>query len=313
MSQHQRFGHQDGTPPNDRNRRSTNPSEPAPAEGTPLRDGIVPAGATDGHDGSKDIGSIIRDWQYESGSINVRRIPGADGRPKLQMRLDLGLIQMELTGRPDGLQPYGCESLLEYHEKRLLAHEKRHGSDEGFTISGGACQSLRDEAAMYYQRYLSLFVLEEFSGVVRDTARNLRVLDLCNKFAAEDDDRFAMEQYRPYITMMHARAQASIHFRDKRYRDALAEIDHGLSEIRDFFEQYGQPDAFDKANEAKVLKRFAREIRRHLPVDPIKQYQKRLDRAVKEERYEEAAKLRDRLAAMKGQPEGPRSARKSAK
>ena len=34
-----------------------------------------------------------------------------------------------------------------------------------------------------------------------------------------------------------------------------------------------------------------------------------MDRAVKEERYEEAARLRDRLASMKGEPEGPRSAR----
>ena len=42
---------------------------------------------------------------------------------------------------------------------------------------------------MYYQRYLSLFVLEEFSGVVRDTSRNLRVLDLCGKFGLDEQDR----------------------------------------------------------------------------------------------------------------------------
>ena len=225
------------------------------------------------------------------------------------MRLDLGLLQMELTGRPDGARPHGYESLLEYYEKRLADYQKSHGSESGFTISDGDCQSLREEAVMYYQRYLSLFVLEDFTGVIRDTARNLRVLDLCNQFAAEDDDRFAMEQYRPYITMMNTRAKASIHFREKRYRDALREIDGGLSEIRDFFDQYGQSEAFGKANEVKVLKRFAREIRRKLPVDPLKRYQKKLDKAVKEERYEVAAKLRDKIAAMKGEPEGPKSAR----
>lgn len=325
MSQHPRFGQNpaDGTPQNDRSQNGRSPADrvkklpagEAAAEGSPVPTPANPAPAraklrTNGlREGEKDISSILRGWDYEPGTLNVRKVTGADGNPKLQLRLDLGLLQMELTGRPDGQQPHGCESLLEYHEQQLVAHEKDHGSDLGFTISSDECQSLRDEAVMYYQRYLSLFVLEEFSGVVRDTARNLRVLDLCNRFAAEDEDRFTLEQYRPYITMMHTRAQASLHFREKRYRDALREIDRGLTDIRDFFELYGQPEAFAKANEVKVLKRFAREVRRQLPVDPLKQFQKKLDRAVKDERYEEAATLRDRIANLKGQPKGGSSAR----
>ena len=68
---------------------------------------------------SKDIAPVLRGWEYEPGSINVRKISGLDGREKIQMRLDLGLLQMEVTGRPDGERPHGCESLLEYFEKRL--------------------------------------------------------------------------------------------------------------------------------------------------------------------------------------------------
>ncbi|HEX8912939.1 MAG TPA: UvrB/UvrC motif-containing protein, partial [Humisphaera sp.] len=258
---------------------------------------------------SKDIAAVLRGWDYEAGAINVRKVSGADGRPKLQMRLDLGLLQMEMTGRPDGRRPFGHESLLEYHEKRLAEHRRRHGSADGYEISSEECQSLREEAVMYYQRYLSLFVLEEFPGVVRDTARNLKVLDLCNAHAAEDDDKVVLEQYRPYITMMHARAKASIHVKAKRYREALACIDAGIDRIREFFERFGRPEAYEHANEVKLLKRFARGVRKKLPVDPVKRLQKRLDKAIKEERYESAAKLRDKLAAMKGQPEGPPSAR----
>jgi hypothetical protein len=272
--------------------------------------GPRPAGESlDAQNGGKDIGSVLRGWEYEPGTINVRKVSGSDGRPKLQMRLDLGLLQMEMNGRPDGRRPHGCESLLDYYEKRLDEHQKRHGTELGFEISAGDCQSLREEAAMYYQRYLSLFVLEEFAGVVRDTGRNLRVLDMCNKFAADEDDRVALEQYRPYITMMHARARASLHFKEKRFKEALREVDKGLKDIREFFERYGQAEAYTQANEVKVLRRFARDIKRKLPVDPVRRLQKKLDRAVKEERYEEAAKLRDELAGMKGEPEGPRSAR----
>jgi protein-arginine kinase activator protein McsA len=45
----------------------------------------------------------------------------------------------------------------------------------------------------------------------------------------------------------------------------------------------------------RVLKRFARDIRRKLPVDPIQKLQSQLARAVKQERYEDAAKLRDEI------------------
>ena len=42
---------------------------------------------------------------------------------------------------------------------------------------------------------LSLFVLEDYSRVQRDTRRNLDVLDLCQRYAAEPSDRFALEEY----------------------------------------------------------------------------------------------------------------------
>ena len=151
---------------------------------------------------------------------------------------------------------------------------------------------------MYYHRYLSLFVLEEFPGVVRDTARNLRVLDLCHKYAADEQDRLVLEQYRPYITMMNSRARASILFKENRHQEALAAVEEGLAEIKEFFARFGQEEAFAKSNEVRVLKRFARDIRKKLPVDPMQRLQRKLDRAVKDERYEEAARLRDKMLAM---------------
>src|ERR1700722_14171717 len=170
---------------------------------------------------NKDITLVLKGWDYEPGTINVRKIIGSDGAQKLQMRLDLGLLQMELTGRPDGSRPNGCESLLEYHEQELSEHRTRYGTDLGFQLSAEQCQSLREEAVMYYHRYLSFFVLEDFNGVVRDSARNLRVLDLCGKFASDEQDQLILEQYRPYIIMMNSRAQASMQYKDKDYSAAL--------------------------------------------------------------------------------------------
>src|SRR5256714_6195941 len=159
---------------------------------------------------SKDILPLLKGWDYEAGTINVRKINGMDGRPKLQMRLDLGLLQMEMNGRPDGRRPHGCESLLEYYEEQLKDHYDRNGTELGFHLTSSQCQSLREEAVMYYHRYLSLYVLEEYPGVIRDTDRNLRVLDLCGKYAVNEQDRLWLEQYRPYIMMMNVRAKASM-------------------------------------------------------------------------------------------------------
>ena len=248
--------------------------------------------------GSRDISHVLKGWDYESGTINVRKVVGLDGVPKLQMRLDLGLLQMELTGRPDGARPHGRESLLDYYENQLKDHENHNGTDLGFHLTDEQCQSLRDEAVLYYHRYLSLFVLGEFSGVVHDTARNIRVLDLCGKFAINEQDQLILEQYRPYLFMMNTRAAASIQFKEKRYVDAITTVKIGLRKIKKFFARFDQEDAYTQCNEVKVLRKFAKDIRRKLPVDPVRKLQGSLERAIKEERYEEAAVLRDQLSAL---------------
>ena len=65
-----------------------------------------------------DLNNLLKDWPHEPGQVKARKIAGSDGREKVQLRIDLGLIQMELNGRPDGQQPHGFESLLEYHKAR---------------------------------------------------------------------------------------------------------------------------------------------------------------------------------------------------
>jgi len=259
--------------------------------------------APDDNGPHKDIAPIINGWGYEHGTINVRRIVGLDGVPKLQMRLELGLLQMEVTGRPDGTRPFGFESLLEYHEHRITEHKQTHsGTLQGFGLTSDHCQALREEAAMYYQRYLSLFVIGDFPAVVRDTSRNLRVLDLCGKFAADEQDKLVLEQYRPYIIMMRTRASATILAKEQKLHQALDLVRDGLAQIRDFFEKFGHAEAFEQCEEARVLKRFGREIKKKLPVGELERLQRRLKKAVVSEQYELAATLRDQITAMEVQP-----------
>jgi hypothetical protein len=259
----------------------------------------TPAEKKSGKLPSKDITPVLKGWDYESGTINVRKVNGQDGLPKLQMRLDLGLLQMEMTGRPDGTaaRVRVAARVLREQARRPPPPQR---TELGFHLDGDQCQSLREEAVMYYHRYLSLFVLEDFPGVVRDTARNLRVLDLCGKYAEEEQDRLVLEQYRPYITMMNARAQASILVEGGKFDDALKIVETGLSDPRVLHEVRagGRVRAVERG---AGLKRFARDIRKKIPVSPLDRLKRKLDRAVKAEHYEEAARLRDKIAGAGGE------------
>ncbi len=262
-----------------------------------------------------DLTSLLRDWGYEPGQINVRLITGDDGTPKIQMRLDLGVLQMEATGRPDGLRPYGYDSLLEYFETALDEHASEDDPDDeapdnahtaGSRGSGGAfmlsdkdCRELREEAVQYYHRYISLLVLSDYLGVVRDTSRNLRVLDLCREHAADEDNQEVLEQFRPYITMMRTRALASLMVAENEANGAVVALDEGIANIRDLYDAAGRLEEADTASEIQLLVGMRQELVLKLPASQKNELRERLRKAIQDENYELAAILRDELKMLK--------------
>jgi len=248
---------------------------------------------------SEDIRPIIEDWPYEMDNITVRRIMGADGRQKIQIRLDLGLLQLETQGRPDGQRPYSFESLLEYYQHKLCEYRDAHGSDLGFELSREDCRSLREEAMMYYHRYLACFVLEDFDAVIRDTQRNLEVFELCHRYAAQKSDRMALHRYKPYVVMMNTRAKAHLALHRRDYKQAVTHVRTGLKIIRNFYEDLEQIDEYAGSTEVKLLRQLLRSIRKQMPKDPLKQLERRLRRAVAQQHFEEAAKLKDRIERIR--------------
>lgn len=242
-----------------------------------------------------DIGHILSDWPYEPGQVTARRVHGEDGRDKIQLRLDLGILQMEVSGRPDGRRPHGRNSLLAHYEHKLKRYREEHNSDEGFELDERACELLRAEGVMYYHRYLAEFVLEDFEGVERDTTRNLQLFDFCNAYAKEESDRYILERYRPYVIMMCARARGRAAIRDNRPKAGLAAVRKGIKRIKAFYERFGQENLVEASPEITILQAMADDVKGMIPVDPIRRLQHRLDEAVRQERYEDAASLRDQL------------------
>ena len=245
---------------------------------------------------SKDIGPILAGWDHDPDEMQVRIIPGDDGREKLQLRIDLGLLQMELSGRPDGLMPGGSESLLDSFETqaRKLASE-----GEDFSLAAPSCAALMREGVQYYHRYIALFHLERYDLVARDTARNLRLFAFVVRHAARPRDRIQFDQYRPYVTMMHARARGLEALERGQHREAMERIDEGIAGIRDFLRDYEQEDGEADCQELTILLDWRNQVERDRPVGPVERLEQQLELAVATERFEEAARIRDQIARLK--------------
>ena len=188
---------------------------------------------------SLDLNTLLNDWPHETGAIKVRKIAGLDGREKLQLRIDLGVIQMEMQGRPDGLRPHNCESLLVYHQRRASRAEERGDSYE---LTSEQCNELQQEGIQYYHRYLSLFQINDFAGVIRDTQRNLDLFTFVTEHADRDELVWSFQQFRPYVLMMNTRAKASILLGEGKFAEAMREIERGRDAITEFFQQSPFPE-----------------------------------------------------------------------
>lgn len=301
---------------------------------------------------SPDLTAILQDWPYEPGQINARLIRGDDGEPKIQLRLDLGILQMEAEARPDGQRPHGFDSLLEYYEARIddgTLMDDAEGEEEGEgtpaaadgepeegdlgledalgeagdedspfpegvddededeegtprLLGPTACRELREEAVQYYHRYIAMLVLEDYEAVVRDTTRNLRLLDLCRDHAMKPEDAVFLEQFRPYLTMMRARALASAALQDNEPRAALLAIDEGIEALRKIYADVGRPEEAEESTEFTILHGMRAALAPQLPVSQKAELRERLRQAVLRENYELAAILRDELRQLGERP-----------
>lgn len=247
-----------------------------------------------------DLTKLLADWPYQAGRINARLIEGESGREKLQVRVELGVLQMELEGRPDGRKPHGSDSELDHQLERLRNYEEATGASSGFVVSPPECQALREEAVQYYHRYVALMVLGEYERVRQDVLRNLKLLDLCRDYAAADDDQAILEQFRPHLVAMRARSEAEMAVAGKQPRSALDALDRGLDELRVIYEEAGQPEAYDASNEVQLLRGMRDTLVPKLPSSQRHELEERLRAAIAAENFELAAILRDELRMMKG-------------
>ncbi len=245
----------------------------------------------------EDISDLLSSWPFDPEN-SIRRIDGIDGKTKMQVRLPLGIEQHELTGRPDGKRPNGFDSLLDYYEMSLEQYRRSEGGDVGFSLSTSECHDLQEEGILYYYRYLLCYQLGEYDLVKRDTERNMRLFRFVTRYAANDEDKKAIEQYWPYLIRMNATAQALQALALGDRSTALTLLHKAKQEISDLPEVDTPLFAQERERSLAVIEETLGNIEKTKPISEKDQLKKLLEKAIAAENYEQAARLRDMLTRM---------------
>jgi tetratricopeptide (TPR) repeat protein len=243
----------------------------------------------------KDIQPLLDGWPYDPGKLCVRKIKGADGREKIQLRIEMGILQMEISDRPDGQRPHGYESLLTYYQAQAADKSKKN---EEFSVDVETCMMLQLEALQYYHRRISFLELEDYERAKRDAERNLSLFDFVKEYASDDEDKIAFEQNRPFVIGHRVRASALLKLESDDYDGALTDIEEGIEEIQSLFTEFDRPDLMDDSEEVEFLREWANEIRQDRPRSLKQDLSDQLKEAVAIEDFEKAAELRDRITEM---------------
>lgn len=241
-----------------------------------------------------DIENILEDWPFDPLAISARIIETSTGKQKIQMRIDLGLIQMEYSGRPDGKRPKDHDSYLSYYQ--TLAAD-----DENFILAPKQLLNLRQEGMQYYHRYLSLHQLKDYKSVIRDTRHNLDILNLIANHAGSVEN-FSSQQHRPHLLLMNTSAKVMLKLESNNKPEALNILNAGIRQIKHVYESIledPQPDLSPEIYQLKELKHRITDDGVPSELPQLEKLEIELQMALLSENYERAASIRDQISKSK--------------
>ncbi|MGE0609733.1 MAG: UvrB/UvrC motif-containing protein [Pirellulales bacterium] len=236
----------------------------------------------------KDIDAILRDWPLEPGELCVRLVRGSDSREVIQMRVEMGVLQLEVSNRPDGQRPHGADTFFDY----LLAEAIHSGDD--YRLSEEQCGEVDREFLQFYHRRICWLQLRDFARAVRDADHSLAMMDFVKTRSPSDDWVESHEQYRPFILFHRTQASALAALEEDGPEAAIGQINQGVGRIRAVYEENDALEDFDDDEMVGRLEQLKEALRDHFNVG--RTLNEQLAEAIASEQYELAAKLRDEIA-----------------
>src|SRR5262249_8776223 len=141
-------------------------------------------------------------WPYEPGNgcIQAREVRTRDGRSVLQVRVELGVLQLEPGGRPDGTRPHGFMTYLDYLRHEAAGRGQAPGGKAPpWTMGQEQCQAADRELTQFHQRRLAWVALQRFDKVLLDADHALALMDFLRRHAPAGGQLDAHERMRGLI------------------------------------------------------------------------------------------------------------------
>jgi hypothetical protein len=238
----------------------------------------------------QDLDAALGGWEYQPGLVQARRIKAGDGRDVLQLRIDLGILQLEAAGRPDGTRPHGFDTYFEFLKEQARKARKH---DKNFVMSEAQCLEADREFVQFYHRRICFLALHEFPRAIEDADHTLGFMDFVRDHSPNEEYTQAHEQYRSFVLFQRTQAAAAQFAEAKDPEAAIDEIRAGLERIRSVYASYDAEEQMEEDGMIQHLRKIERTLRDEHGIEATLQEQ--LDKAVASEDYEKAAKLRDAL------------------
>ena len=170
----------------------------------------------------QDIDQILRNWPYEPGEVSARLVRGSDGREVLQMRVEMGILQLEVEGRPDGQHPGGCETYFD--------QLRRAGAARGRFVRAELASSAPRPTASSCSSITGGFAgwpCANFAGPSATPITPWPSWISCGPIRPTSNGCLSHEQYRPYVLFHRTQAAVLAKLEEIGAEAALAGVEPG--------------------------------------------------------------------------------------
>jgi hypothetical protein len=239
----------------------------------------------------QDIDHILKRWPFDPLSVNVRVLK-LRNRRVLQMRVDMGVLQLEMEGRPDGGRFDGAKTYFE------LLQRKAKNQRSKFVLSEEECVEVDREFVQFYHRRVCWLQLKDFPRAVRDADHTLGLMDFCKQHSPDEQWTISHEQYRPFVLYHRTQAAALAKLEangDNAAEQAIEEVNVGLAKLKSVFVDYDAEDQFEEDELVQRLIEFRDGLRSKYEIN--RTLSEQLQDAIEAEDYERAAEIRDKLSS----------------